>query len=325
MGQAGTDCMEIPALAQKLGDAVRQSKPIQLLRRVFEEQFEANPAITQRQAVVPGGIQNPHDPEATWSTKRSIGKTGWVGYKVQVCETVADETRRKGEPTEAVITAVVTQPAITSDHGSLMPVLHEHEQTGSEPAETTYADAGYISATQLVHAEGEGIEICGPMPAPPHGKGRFGTDAFDVNLPERTAICPAGKVCSACSCIRESGHATLYYYFEWAAADCSLCPLKTQCLSTKKKKPFRTIQVSEHHMAAQERRRLCRTKDYRERMKKRNAIEGTISELKRRYGARRARYRGLQKTSLQLLFTASACNLQRWAARRNWMKNRPNA
>ncbi len=104
-----------------------------------------------------------------------------------------------------------------------------------------------------------------------------------------------------------------------------MCPLKAQCLSTKKRHPFRTIQVSEHHMAAQERRRLCRTQDYRERMKKRNAIEGTISELKRRYGIRRARYRGLQKTSLQIIFCVSGCNIRRWAARRNWMKKRQNA
>ena len=325
MVQAGTDCREILTLAETLGKTVWESNPIQLLRRVFEEQFEATPTITSRRAVVPGGIQNPHDPEAMWSTKRSIGKTGWVGYKVQVCETVTDEKRRKGEPTETVITAVVTQPAITSDHGSLMPVLHEHEQMGNAPAETTYTDAGYISATQLVRAESEGLEICGPMPAPPHGKDRFGTDAFDVNLPERKAVCPGGKTSSACSCIRESNHAGPYYYFEWSLADCSGCPLKAQCLSAKKLQPFRTIQVSEHHMAAQERRRLCRTQDYRERMKKRNAIEGTISELKRRYGIRRARYRGLQKTTLQIIFSASACNLRRWATRRNWMEKRQNA
>ena len=102
MLQAGADCREILALAEKLGEVVWASSPIQLLRRVFREQFEETPATTQRRAVVPGGIQNPHDPEATWSTKRSIGKAGWVGYKAQVCETVADEKRRKAEPTEAV-------------------------------------------------------------------------------------------------------------------------------------------------------------------------------------------------------------------------------
>ena len=323
--QAGKDGMLILTRAEKYGKAVWEANPIRILRRVFEEQFEANPAITQRRAVVPGGIQNPHDPEATWSTKRTMGKTGWVGYKVQVCESVADTKRQKGEPTETVITATLTQPAITSDHASLIPVLHEHEQMGNAPAETTYTDAGYISATQLVRAESEGLEICGPMPAPPHGKDRFGTDAFDVNLPERKAVCPGGKTSSACSCIRESNHAGPYYYFEWSLADCSGCPLKAQCLSAKKLQPFRTIQVSEHHMAAQERRRLCRTQDYRERMKKRNAIEGTISELKRRYGIRRARYRGLQKTTLQIIFSASACNLRRWATRRNWMEKRQNA
>ena len=325
MKQAGADCRQVLALAEKLEKVVWESKPIQLLRRVFEEQYEANPEITQRRALSSGSIQNPHDPEATWSTKRSIGKSGWVGYKVQVCETVVPEKRQKGEPTEAVITAVVTQPAITSDHGSVPPVLLEHSQRGNKPPGTVYADAGYISATQLVQAESDGLDLCGPMPAPPHSKGRFGTDAFDVNLPERKAVCPGGKPSSTCSCIREADNPGSYYYFEWSRADCSTCPLRAQCLSTKKREPFRTIQVSEHHMTAQKRRQECRTQDYRDRMKNRNAIEGTISELKRRYGIRRARYRGLQKTNLQILFCASGCNLRRWAARRNWMKKRQHA
>jgi len=78
------------------------------------------------------------------------------------------------------------------------------------------------------------------------------------------------------------------------------------------------LQVSEHHTLIQERRDLCKTKEYQKQLRRRSGIEGTNSELKRGYGMRRCRYRGLAKTNLQNQLTAAACNLRRWAARLSW-------
>jgi Transposase DDE domain len=47
-------------------------------------------------------------------------------------------------------------------------------------------------------------------------------------------------------------------------------------------------------------------------MHQRNAIEGTISELVRGHGLRRARYRGLAKVDLQNQLIVAACNIKRW-------------
>ena len=71
-------------------------------------------------------------------------------------------------------------------------------------------------------------------------------------------------------------------------------------------------------MLTQARRHLCKTPEYQLRMRRRSGIEGTHSELMRGYGLRRSRYRGEKKTDLQMLFTAAACNLRRWAARLCW-------
>ena len=54
----------------------------------------------------------------------------------------------------------------------------------------------------------------------------------------------------------------------------------------------------------------------------RAGIEGTISQGVRRCGIRRARYRGLAKTQLQHLATASAINLLRVA---EWLDETPQA
>lgn len=77
----------------------------------------------------------------------------------------------------------------------------------------------------------------------------------------------------------------------------------------------RTIRVNSDFMHLQARRRLMKTEAFQERMKRRAGIEGTISELVRAYGARRARYRGLAKARLQNYFIGAACNVQRWLRR----------
>ncbi len=72
-------------------------------------------------------------------------------------------------------------------------------------------------------------------------------------------------------------------------------------------------------MLIQARRDLCKTTVYQIRMRRRSAIEGTNSELKRGYGGGKCRYRGLAKTEGQLLFAGAGCNLRRWAARSVWL------
>jgi hypothetical protein len=87
-------------------------------------------------------VRNPHDPDAQWSTKGTIpGKTKeWVGYKTQVAETLPTAVPGSHAPTDAVITAIVTQPAITSDHGSINHVEDEWEREGLEKPVRTAAD-----------------------------------------------------------------------------------------------------------------------------------------------------------------------------------------
>jgi IS5 family transposase len=76
--------------------------------------------------------------------------------------------------------------------------------------------------------------------------------------------------------------------------------------------------VGEHHTVLQARRAEQKTQSFKERMRHRNAIEGTQSELVRAHGLRRARYRGLAKVKLQNYFIGAACNIKRWLRRRAW-------
>lgn len=322
MAQVGRDIWAVLKKTRLIGDAVIRSEPVALLQRVFDEQFEisADGSPQERTATSSGTVCNPHDPDAEWSTKDTLGKAGWTGYKLQVCETAPENTRQTGEPTEAAITAVITQPATTSDYCSLSPVIAMHEKNGQDKPGEVFTDAGYISAPALETAKEYGYTLTGPIGAPPHSSERFGSDAFMVDIPNRHATCPSGKRSATCSRVTETKVPKTYYLFSWAQTNCTICPLKGQCLSKKKRHPFRTLKVREKHMIVQERRNLCKAPEYQQRLHRRSAIEGTHSELIRGYKLRRSRYRGLKMTDIQMQFTAAACNLRRWAARLCWLR-----
>jgi hypothetical protein len=78
------------------------------------------------------------------------------------------------------------------------------------------------------------------------------------------------------------------------------------------------VVVGEHHTALQSRCREQQTETFQRRMKHRNAIEGTQSELVRGHRLRQARFRGLSKVKLQSYLIGAACNVKRWIRREVW-------
>jgi len=261
-------------------------------------------------------VQNPHDPEATYAVKgQGEKKKEHVGYKVQVAETVCEAVLAPGEPTRNFLTGIVTQPAYQSDEAGALQMEAEQATMGLEKPPVQYVDGAYISAQKLVQVQAEGRELIGPAQPAPQKDGRFTVEDFQINVEERTANCPAGKTNTQCSRLDEEARGKVNYRFEWST-QCHDCPLRDRCLG--KDQRHRTLLVGEHHTALQARRQEQQTDAFKERMKHRNAIEGTQSELVRAHGLRRARYRGLAKVKLQNYFIGAACNVKRWIRREAW-------
>jgi len=262
-------------------------------------------------------VQNPHDPEATYAVKgQGQKKKEHVGYKVQVAESVSEAELAPGEPTRNFITGIVTHPALESDEAGAEKMTAEQAAMGLPKPPVEYVDGAYVSAAKLAQAQAEGRELIGPAPdAGQKLDGRFTTEAFDITVEERRAICPGGHPNTQCSRLEEEKTGKVSFRFEWDSC-CTACPLRSRCLGEGQK--HRTITVGEHHTALQARRREQATEAFKARMKHRNGIEGTLSELVRAHGLRRARYRGLAKTQLQNYFMAAACNVKRWLRREAW-------
>ena len=324
MVEAGTDAQQLLGwLATPAAQAFAGGNQVQLLARVFGEQFEvvAGTGAAQpktKEQLSSARVQNPHDPDATYAAKGTGDqKKEHVGYKVQVAETVTEAVLAPGEPTGNFISGILTHAARESDEEGALKMEQEQQDMGWDKPPVQHVDAAYISTQELMKAAAEGRELIGPAPgAAAKDDRRFCTDHFNIQVEQRQAICPAGQQNSQCSRLEEQATGRVSYRFEWSAEACAQCPLRPQCLKADQK--HRTLVVGEHHTILQGRRREQKTEPFKQRMKHRNAIEGTQSELVRAHGLRRARYRGLPKAKLQNYFIGAACNLKRWLRRAAW-------
>lgn len=268
-------------------------------------------------------VQNPHDPEATYAVKgQGSQKKEHVGYKIQVAETVSEAVLAPGEPTGNFLTGIVTQQAHESDEAGAERMEREQARMGMEKPPVQYVDGAYVSAQRLAEVQAEGRELIGPAQPGLRKEGRFSAEDFDIEVEAQRAVCPAGKVNTQCSRLEEKATGKVVYRFEFST-HCHECPLRQKCLGPDQR--HRTLVVGEHHSGLQARRREQQTEAFQQRMKHRNAIEGTQSELVRAHGMRRARYRGLAKVKLQNYLIGAACNVKRWIRRELWRLGREAA
>lgn len=318
--QCGSDMEELLEWIKGRGGQFSELEAVQqLLRRVFEEQFEVVQGKLQPTRKRPArSIQNPHDPDAHFADK---GKRQWVGYKVHVVETV-DPSRLakvKGEAGENFITEIVTTEAAQDEMAGLAEALKEEESHRGIKPEALYADGGYVTERTLSEAEGSGIELLGPTRPDPH-PGPYNADAFVVDIETKRAICPLGNPSTQWSRIRDTYMGTEYYRIEWGS-QCDRCPVQRQC--TRSKSGRRILVVGLRHDLVQKRREEMRQADFSRKMHPRNGIEGTLSELVRGHGLRRTKYRGFSRVRLSHYLMGAACNVKRYLNLMAFEMNRP--
>lgn len=283
-----------------------EREDVRRLRQVWEQHDERvqgqikwrdGPAVKNAERVV-----TPHDPEARESRKRD---TEWLGYKVHLMETC--------NPQEVVhvVTHVETTVATRQDVESTEAILATVRHQGWE-VEEALMDSGYVSGTILVEQRARGCEIVGPVLPDPSWQQQtgYGGQAFALDWERKQAICPQGHPSQQWSRKRDNrGDEVIQIFF--APKLCQGCTVKELC--TKSQTGGRTLTVAPQplHQALQERRVEQRSKAFQQEYAARSGIEGTLSEGVRAHGMRRSRYRGREKTHLQMVSVAAAINLVR--------------
>lgn len=316
---------------------VEQVEAIAVLRRVWAQQYRrreggaielATPTSREQDGVAGDLIATPHDPQVRFSAAK--GRKA-EGYKLELTETAS-------ETSPAMITDVEVVGLLERDSGQVEAIQQRLAERELMPDEQL-VDRGFTSGRAIVESRGRGVELVGPVQGEPgeggseagaegrgEGGSRFRASAFELDFEARQARCPSGQQTSnwrAREVRDRPGQHVLYV--SWRASQCGACALRGRCVSPTSRS--KTLKLSEHHEELRRRREQQQSQAFAKQYRRRAGIEATFSNLARRYGGRRARYRGRGKVLLQYTTIACAMNLRRaaaWAAKANVRRERPS-
>ena len=260
-------------------------------------------------------IASPHDPEARYSTKRSVT---WVGYKVHLTETGdADRPNR--------ITHVETAVATEGDPIAVSQVHQALAQRDVLPKEHLVDTAYGSGETLLTSLDEYGVDLACPVPPDNSWQAQepqaFPLTQFTIEWEAKRVVCPQGKVSHLWLPERgPSGKPTIQVQFR--RAECRACEVRSRCTRRKADPRELTLHPKAVHLALLAARERQQTPDFKQRYALRAGVEGTMSQSAYALDLRRSRYIGLARTHLQHLLTASAINLIRAVA---WLEEVPRA
>lgn len=147
----------------------------------------------------------------------------------------------------------------------------------------------------------DNIELQGPVgPATKFKK----SENSGFRMESKKAVCPENKVAER-NTILENGKVM---NARFSPKDCTNCSRSALCKPQLRGKQI-SFRVPNQTLA--ERRQKMGTEAFKNDMHSRNGIEGTLSGLIRGQGLRTSRYRGKNKTRLQIKFSAAAANIKR--------------
>jgi len=293
-------------LDQSAPGDVRELAQVATLRTVLSQQFPEGPGKgpAPKQPHGKEVIESPHETEARRGVKRD---KAWTGYKTQVTET-CDE----GLP--HLISDLDVTLATAHDGQELDKIQARLEAQDTLPS-SQYADQIYISGKNIAESRKRGIDLKGKALADTSGPKGFRQTDFQIDEVKREAVCPAGEKATVWGeRFAKNGEPAMRQVL-FSGHQCQACRFFGQCTKSLQ---GRRLELHPYREVLEERRAEAETEDYREEIKVRAGVEGTVSELVRAHGLRRARYRGLGKVRPQGLFTAAAVNLKRamrWLSR----------
>jgi transposase len=320
--QVGRDGFDLLAQLLKQQPELLKLETIETLQKVWQRHYtrredgEVNLRPTAELERAATAIESPYDTEARFSTKRD---QSWTGYKVHVSETCDADLPR-------LITNVMTTAATEQDVACTT-LIHQSLERNQRLPSRHFVDAGYVDAGLLVESSSRYVELFGPTRLNPSWQTRSGgydQAQFQIDWSNQTAVCPEGK-----RSVYWYKHQTNERYsrpvvtVRFNRKDCRDCSNRDKCVKSKSG-AGRSLNLPPRPLyeALETTRNLLISEDGRREYQNRAGIEGTLSQAVRRGSFRRSRYRGMQKTHLQEVATATGINLLRTI---NFMQGKPTA
>jgi len=280
---------------------IRSFECYDTLKKVFEQNFtdeNPDPDPPPKLIKIATGkdhICSPHETDARYSNK---GGKGWLGYKVQVVETI----NVNGAEEPNFITHISINEATDHDGDSVIPIIEELKDKYIKPNEV-YGDTHYNTKKNIEELDKNDIHLKGPVAPKPNKKTLEKNKGFKFIKEETKVICPTGIESKRCGYRKNNVISASFPQHE-----CSSCNRKPICMPEKRGK---CIQQRVESDLLTKRRKLMETEEFKEDMHRRNGIEGTISGLVRGQGMRRSRFKNKDKANLQMKFIGAAANVKR--------------
>lgn len=316
MGEDGMALLNTIYFDSRTPDYLRELEAIETLRRVWLQQYVMMDDVLRfrERGEMPASAdlyQSPFDLDVRFSRKRN---RTWLGYKVHVTETCAEDSPN-------LITNVRVVNATQQDYDAVEPI-HESLQERDLLMDEHLVDRGYTSAPLLYDSQEDfGVELFGPVVEKQVWQHKTGYDAsaFTIDWDARTVTCPEGHTSNPWT-MRDHRRDHQLTRVKFKRVECEPCPVHDLCTKHHR----RTLSFHEQpvYEKVQQRKTDQHTDDWKQEYGKRSGIEGTISQCVFALGARRSRYRGQDKTELQFVFTAAAINLTRVL---NWQNEVPRS
>jgi transposase len=309
---------------------LRELPAVQILRTVLLQNYTRILARNGREVLkrrekdtdgLPPGhtrLTSPYDTDARWGVK---GEVFWNGFKIHVSETCTDATDdERGRPN--VITDVATTDAAVPDVKAIEGIHDRLQRRALLPGEH-YLDSGYASAELIVGSLPRyGIALITPVLADTSRQARaqegFDQGAFTIDWNKQQVTCPQGQTSSSWTPCTQRGKPMTVVTF--ATTACRPCPARGQC--TTRNQGGRQLSLHPRALADSLHRARAEQagRDWKTDYGLRSGVEGTVRQAIAITHSRRSRYRGLAKTHLEHVYSATALNLIRLHA---WWQGRP--
>jgi hypothetical protein len=288
---------------------VKAMHSYKLLERILKEQCnvsdDGQPVEVKKPKEIPSNsVQNPSDPDATYS-----GHKG-QGYQVQVMETYCKDESK--EESLNLITHIEVQPAHESDANALIPAIESSKERGLAPEELL-ADTLYGSDDNCQKAEELGVEIVSPAKSTKQEEG-IGLWDFEVSEKGDVVSCPQGHV-PVRTKTKKTRHTVAF-----DSQHCSPCPFQETC-PVKQGKKHHYLRYTDKEMRLAMRRAYEKTEEFKDRYRWRSGVEATMSEYDRKTGVKHLRVRGLKSVRFCATLKALGVNIFRAAAVRKAVNN----
>jgi transposase len=240
-------------------------------------------------------IVSVHDPEMRHGRKSQHQR--FDGYKLHAAATNSKTP---------LLTAIAVTPASEQD-GPQAKELVDQQPELRKP-KRILGDTAYGTGPVRAELDERSVAVLAPVPEAPAKGDRLLKRDFAIDIELGTVSCPAGQLAEIRT--EPSGQRRARF----AKAGCDRCPLRGRCVQPAQ--GCRTILLAPEEELLLAARQALNDPDNAEHLRRtRPRIERLLSLLAHRYRARKSRYRGRRKATLQAAWTAALVNLNPIGAR----------